>query len=78
MKAFELLTINQSILQLMKQASLDISDVKYLPLYREYIRMAQEGHKKTYIVQYLSDEYDTSCRNVYRIIEKFSTEVDMC
>ena len=42
MKAFELLTINQGILQMMKDASLDISDVKYLPMYREYMRMMQE------------------------------------
>lgn len=77
MKAFELLTINQGILQMMKDASLDISDVKYLPMYREYMRMMQEGHKKTYIVQYLSDEYDISCRNAYRVIEKFSSDVDM-
>ena len=48
-----------------------------LPMYREYMRMMQEGHKKTYIVQYLSDEYDISCRNVYRVIEKFSSDVDM-
>lgn len=77
MKAFELLALNQGILQLMKDASLDISDVKYLPMYQEYIRMMQEGHKKTYIVQYLSDEYEISCRNVYRVIEKFSSDVDI-
>lgn len=75
MKAFELLTINQGILQLMKDASLDISDIKYLPMYQDYVRLVKEGHKKTYIVQYLSDEYEISCRNVYRVIEKFSAEV---
>lgn len=77
MKAFELLTINQGILQLMKNAALDISDIKYLPMYNEYVRLAKEGHKKTYIVQYLSDEYEISCRNVYRVIEKFSADIGM-
>ena len=77
MNGYELLLLNRSILQVMKDASLDIGDVKYLPMYREYMRMMQEGHKKTYIVQYLSDEYDISCRNVYRVIEKFSSDVDM-
>ena len=75
MKAFELLALNRSILQLMKDATLDISDIKYLSMYREYEKMTQEGHKKTYIVQYLSDEYDISCRNVYRVIEKLSADI---
>lgn len=78
MKAFELLALNQGILKLMKNASLDISDIKYLPMYQEYVRLAKEGHKKTYIVQYLSDVYEISCRNVYRVIDKFSSEVAMC
>ena len=47
MKAFELLALNRSILQLMKDATLDISDIKYLSMYREYEKMTQEGHKKT-------------------------------
>ena len=42
-----------------------------------YVRLAKEGHKKTYIVQYLSDEYEISCRNVYRVIEKFSADIGM-
>ena len=76
MKAFELLALNQGILKMMKDASLDISDIKYLPMYQDYVRLAKEGHKKTYIVQYLSDEYEISCRNVYRVIEKFSADVN--
>ena len=75
MKAFELLSLNQGILQLMQQAALDIGDIAHLPMYAEYDRLAREGHKKTYIVQYLSDEYGISCRNVYRIIEKFSRDI---
>ena len=39
------------------------------------VRLMKEGHKKTYIVQYLSDEYDISTRNVYRVIDKFSGNI---
>ena len=49
MKAYELLYINKSVLEAMISASIDVSDLKYLDLYKEYIRLKGEGHKKTYI-----------------------------
>lgn len=61
----------------MISASIDVSDLKYLDLYKEYIRLKGEGHKKTYIMQYLSDEYGVTDRTIYRIIDKFSTEIDV-
>lgn len=75
MTGYELLMLNRGILQTMKEASLDIGDIKYLPMYKEYVRLMKEGHKKTYIVQYLSDEYEISTRNVYRVIDKFSCNI---
>ncbi|WP_291584069.1 hypothetical protein [Bacteroides sp.] len=77
MKAYELLYINKSVLEAMISASIDVSDLKYLDLYKEYIRLKGEGHKKTYIMQYLSDEYGVTDRTIYRIIDKFSTEIDV-
>lgn len=76
MNAYELLMLNKNVLQIMEDASLDVGDVKYLPVYKEYVRLSQEGHKKTYIMQYLSDEYNIVERTIYRIIDKFSSEVD--
>ncbi|MCD8093946.1 MAG: hypothetical protein LUF01_14425 [Bacteroides sp.] len=76
MNAYELLMLNKNVLQIMEDASLDVGDVKYLPVYKEYVRLSQEGHKKTYIMQYLSDEYNIAGRTIYRIIDKFSSEVD--
>lgn len=49
MKAYELLILNKSLLQMMGDASLDVGDVKYIPVYQEYVRLSKEGHKKTYI-----------------------------
>ena len=70
MKAYELLILNKSLLQMMGDASLDVGDVKYIPV-------SKEGHKKTYIMQYLSDEYNIAERTIYRIIDKFSSKVDI-
>ena len=63
MKAYELLILNKSLLQMMGD--------------QEYVRLSKEGHKKTYIMQYLSDEYNIAERTIYRIIDKFSSKVDV-
>ena len=77
MNAYELLMLNRSILQVMDNVSLDVGDVKYIPVYQDYIRLLQAGHKKTYIMQYLSDEYSIAERTIYRIIDKFSNTVNI-
>lgn len=77
MKAYELLVLNKNLLQMMSDASLDVGDIKYIPVYQEYTRLSEEGHKKTYIMQYLSDEYNIAERTVYRIIEKFSNKLNL-
>lgn len=76
MNVYELLMLNKNVLEIMEDASLDISDVKYLPVYQEYARLCEEGHKKTYIMQYLSDEYNLAERTIYRIVDKFSSNVN--
>ena len=46
-------------------------------IYKEYSLMIKEGHKKTYIMQYLSDQYNISERMVYNVIDKLSSNVDL-
>lgn len=77
MKAYELLFVNKNVLEMMASMSVDVSDVKYLDLYKDYVRLTSEGHKKTYIMQYLSDEHGVAERTIYRIIDKLSMEVEM-
>ncbi len=77
MNAYELLILNRNILQVMDGVSLDVGDVKYIPVYQEYMHLLREEHKKTYIMQYLSDEYSIAERTIYRIIDKFSSTVNI-
>lgn len=46
MNAYELLILNRNILQVMDGVSLDVGDVKYIPVYQEYMRLLREGHKR--------------------------------
>ncbi len=77
MNAFELLTIHRNVLELMSTASIEVGDVKYIEMYKEYRGMMDKGHKMTYIVQYLSDEYGVGESTVYRVIKKFSEDVEI-
>ena len=75
MKAYELLCVNKNMLKLMAESSLDIADIKYLEMYKDYQRLSSEGHKKAYIMQYLSDEYNISERTIYRVIDRLSVDI---
>lgn len=77
MKAYELLIMNKSLFVAMDKCAIQASDVKYAKLITEYIAMLNEGYKKTYIVQHLSDEYDIPERTLYRIIERLMKNVPM-
>ena len=75
MTGYELLAVNANLLKKMQSAALSVDDIKYMEMYREYERLRNEWHKKTYIMQYLSDEYEVSERTVYRIVDRFSATI---
>lgn len=77
MNVFELLTVNEPVLTMLADKSIDVSDVKYLEMYRDYRRLSIEGHKKTYIIQYLVDEYGMSEATIYRVIKRFSEDIEV-
>lgn len=77
MKAYELFKINESLLKVMDGLALAIADVKYIGLVEDFVRLMGEGHKKTYVVQILTDKYDVAERTVYRIVDKMLTEVSV-
>ena len=75
MKAYELLSINKSLLEAMKACQLSIDDVKHVDMINDYIRMSDDGNKKTYTVCVLSDKYDIPERTIYRIIGRLMKSV---
>lgn len=77
MNVYEFLNTHKEVMEQLQSLPVQPSDVRYLELYKEYNRLMKEGHKKTYVLQYLSDEYSVDERTIYRVVKKFSTEVDM-
>lgn len=77
MKIYEIVKLNRDVLKLMACTSINPKDHRYVEMYDDYIRLTNEGHKKTYIMQYLADEYNIDERTLYRVINKFSTDVSI-
>ncbi|MCZ8373656.1 hypothetical protein O6P32_13210 [Phocaeicola sp. KGMB11183] len=77
MNAYEFLTTHKGVMEQLQTLPVQPSDVRYLELFKDYQRLTSEGHKKTYILQYLADEYNVDERTIYRIVKKFSTKVEM-
>lgn len=75
MKAYELIKASESLLTKFDEANINISDKRYIPLYEDYSRLKNEGHKKTYIIACMSDVYKLSEMTVYNIVNKFEKEI---
>ena len=75
MTQYEILTLCESTLRMMADNGIDARDVRYLDLYRDYERLCKEGHKKTYILYYLSQQYDVDKVTIYRIAARMRREL---
>ena len=62
-------------MNVLNEANINLTDVRYIDLYQEFLRMKSEGHKLTYIVAFLMDEYSVGQATVYRVIDKFGKPV---
>ena len=70
MKIYELINFNRELLKKLSDAHINTSDYKNIDVYLEYKRLINDGLKKTYIVSYLSDQFNMSERQVYAVIAK--------
>ena len=49
MKVAEFIKVNKTVLRIIMECGVCPSDVQYISLYDEYMRMKEEGHKLMYI-----------------------------
>lgn len=75
MTMYEVLKLNEGLMQFLVEKDVQPADVQYVPMYAEYLRMKGEGHKLVYIVAFLQDEYGVSESTVYRVLRRFKKEV---
>jgi len=70
MTHYELLKSGESLLNTIRKNGVTVDDVRYLEVYENLERMEREGHKKTFIVAYLCNQYDISEATLYRVANR--------
>lgn len=75
MTQYELLKTAASLLTVLMENDIDAKDVKYIELYKDYLRLKKEGHKVGYVVYYLSQQYECSEATVYRVVKRMMQKI---
>ena len=78
MKVIEIMKLCRKCLDLLQKACIKVEDLRYMEMYEDYMRMAEEGCKKSYIVARLVEIYHVSERQVYYILKKFDADCKIC
>lgn len=75
MKQYQAMKKCSRTLRRLALAGVSMTDVLWLEVYEEWLRLKREGHKVTYIVYYLSDQYGLSEMSVYRLVKRMERKV---
>lgn len=75
MTVYDLIRVYEGPMNVLNDANVNLTDVRYVDLYKVFLRMKGEGYKLTYIVAFLMDEYSVGQATVYRVIDKFGKPV---
>ena len=70
MTHYEILKSGESLLNIIRKNGVTADDVQYLEVYENLERMEREGHKKTFIVAYLCQQYEMSEATLYRVVNR--------
>lgn len=77
MTRYELIKSAESLLLACDAAGIDPKEARYIDVYEEWTRLTKEGHKKVWILAYLSQEYNISEATVKRIARKMRKKVTL-
>ncbi len=77
MKGIELLKISRFLLETLHNACIKASDVKFIQMYEEYIKMTEEKMKISYIATVLSEKYEISERQFFYLIKRLSQDCNI-
>jgi hypothetical protein len=75
MKVIDIINIIEKPLEYLSDAGVNTSDVRHVKMYRQYLRLISEGHKKTNIVYHLAYEFKIGERTVYNVIDRLEREI---
>ena len=70
-----LLKINLNQVKIMSKCGLSVDDVRYVPMYEEYMSLRRSGVPKERIYQHFGSKYHVSESTVKRVIKRLSRRV---
>ena len=70
-----LLKLNLSQVKTMSKCGLAVDDVRYVPMYEEYLSLRREGVPKERIYQHFRSKYHVSESTVKRVVKRLSGRV---
>ena len=70
-----LLKLNLNQVKIMSKCGLSVDDVRYVPMYEEYLSLRREGISKERIYQHFGSKYHVSESTVKRVIKRLSQRV---
>lgn len=77
MTRYDLIKSAESILRICDAAGIDPKEARYLAVFEDWQRLTKEGHKKVWILAYLSQQYGISEATVKRIARKMRKKVTL-
>lgn len=72
---YMLLKINLNQVKTMSKCGLSVDDVRYVPMYEEYLSLRREGVPKERIYQHFKSRYHISESTVKRVVRRLSRKV---
>lgn len=76
MRRYDVLRLCESTLRMLEGNGINAKDVRYVEMFREYERLCKEGHKVTYVVEYLAQQYGCGVATVYRAMDRLGKEIN--
>ena len=69
---YMLLKLNLNQVKMMSKCDLSVDDVRYIPMYEEYLKLIGDGAQKKKTMEYLAKKYSVGESTVKRVDKRFS------
>lgn len=77
MTRYDLLKMNQSVIQIFINNKIDLKDVERIAIFEEYTDMRNRGEKYGYVIHHLAEKYGCSPRSILNIATRMTSNIDI-
>ena len=77
MTRYDLLKMNQSVLQIFLKNKIDLKEVERLAIFEEYTDMRNRGEKYAFVIQHLAHKYNCAPRSILNIAHRMTADITL-